>query len=220
MTPTVHRCKQQSDEWHQLHIGLPTASNFHKILTPTGKKSEQRKGYMYRLIAERLLGEHLPARVTSEGGRTYWLDRGIDMEPVAIKAFEEERKVLFEPVGFITSPLGRFGCSPDGLVIGKNESIEIKSPAPWTQMEYLLAGLGSDYKPQVQGQLIVGNFDCVHFYAFHPRMPRKYIRTDPELSYIATLRQALDDFVGELDAETQRAKELGIYVRADEVLRA
>jgi hypothetical protein len=222
----IDRCIQQSDEWHRLHVARPTASNFHKILTPDGKRSGQRAKYMHRLIAEYLLNEHLPERPTTEEreSKNYWMDRGIEMEPVAVKAFEKEYGVQFEPVGFITSPLGRFGCSPDGLVVGRNESIEIKSPAPWTQMSYLLAdredpkGPWKDYKPQVQGQMLVGGFDCVHFYTFHPRMPAKYVTTLPESSYMATLRQALDDFLGDFDAELRKAKELGTYIRAEEIL--
>jgi hypothetical protein len=195
-------------------------------LTPDGKRSGQRAKYMYRLIAEHLLNEHLPERPTTEEreSKNYWMDRGIAMEPLAIEAFEKEHQMQFEPVGFVTSPLGRLGCSPDGLVAGKNESIEIKAPAPWTQISYLLAkaddpkGPWKDYRPQVQGQLLVGHFDCVHFYAFHPRMPRKYVMTEPELGYMATLRQALDDFLGDFDTELLKARELGTYITAEEIL--
>lgn len=175
---------------------------------------------MYRLIAETLLNEYLPFRPSTKEreSRMYWLERGIEMEPIAVKAFEKEIGVKFEPVGFIESPHKRLGCSPDGLVVGRNEAIELKAPAPWTQIEYLLEGVGTDYKPQVQGQLIVGNFDCIHFFAFHPRMPKKYVLTLPDLAYMRTLQQALDDFLGELDEKTRKAKELGIYIRAEEIL--
>jgi hypothetical protein len=223
---TIHRCAQYSDHWHKLHIAKPTAGNFHKILTPDGKRSGQRERYMHRLIAERLLNEHLPERPSTEEreSKNYWMDRGIEMEPIAVKAFEKEHKVEFQPVGFITSPLGRFGCSPDGLIAGKNESIEIKAPAPWTQVTYLLAkledpkGPWKDYRPQVQGQMLVGGFDCVHFYTFHPRMPAKYVCTLPQSAYMATLRQALDDFLGDFDTEFQKAKELGTYITVEEIL--
>ena len=214
---SIHRCTQFSDEWKQLHHGIPTAGNFHKILTPTGRKSEQRKGYLFRLVAERLLNEFLPMRVSADKN-LYWADRGLEMEPIAIKAFEKENNVQVERIGFVTSPHGRLGCSPEGLIVGKNECVEIKSPAPWTQIEYLLEGPGTDYRPQVQGQMLVGHFDCNHFYAFHPRMPRKYVLTLPDPGYMATLTQALEDFLGELDEQTQKARELVVYIRAEEIL--
>lgn len=166
------------------------------------------------------MGEFLPMRPESKtrDGRLYWMDRGVHMEPIAIKAFEQKLGLMFEPVGFVQSPHKRLGCSPDGMVVGKNQSIEIKSPAPWTQIEYLLDGLGDDYKPQVQGQMLVGDFECVHFFAYHPRMPFKYVPTEPDLPYMKTLMQALDDFLGELEAKTKQAKELGIFIRAEEIL--
>lgn len=172
---------------------------------------------MYRLLAEKLMNEHLPMRPQASDQKLYWLERGVQMEPIAIKAFEQEVGARFEPVGFIESPHKRLGCSPDGLVAGKNEGIEIKAPAPWTHVEYLMEGPGNDYKPQVQGQLIVGQFDCVHFFSFHPRMPQKHVLTLPDLSYQATLRQALDDFLGELDEKYRKAKELGVFIRAEEI---
>lgn len=217
---TIHRCAQQSDEWGRLHIATPTAGNFHRILTADGKKSRSWNDYLYRLVAERLLNEYLPQRPDTEAreSRLYWADRGIQMEPIAIRAFEQQLGLMFEPVGFIQSPMKKLGCSPDGMVVGKNECIEIKSPAPWTQLKYLLEGPGKDYKPQVQGQMLVGDFERVHFFAFHPRMPAKHVPTEPDLPYTLTLMQALDDFLGELDAQTERARELGIFKSAEEIL--
>lgn len=213
--PIIHRCDQRSEEWKKLHLGRPTASQFHRILTPGGKASTQAKAYMHRLIAERLLNEHLPERPSREEQPLYWADRGVDMEPIAVQAFRDQTKLPFDPIGFVTNAAGTLGCSPDGLVTGANQGIEIKAPAPWTQMGYLLDGPGTDYKPQVQGQLIIGQFECVHFYSFHPRMPPKYIPVEPEPKYAATLEQALADFVGDLELATMRARELGIFVTVE-----
>jgi hypothetical protein len=218
--PTLWRGAQLSDEWKKLHRGRPTASNFHKILTAGGKESRQRRAYMCRLIAERLMNEFLPDRAMTERA-AYWLDRGIAMEPIAVQAFQREAQLPFEPVGFVISPHGGEyapGCSPDGLIAGADQAVEIKSPAPWTQVEYLLDGPGTDYKPQVQGQMIVGEFECVHFYSFHPRMPPKYIITLPDVKYSATLRQALADFIGELDEDTEKARALGKFIPVEEIL--
>jgi hypothetical protein len=55
----IYRCEQGSMDWYRLRMGIPTASQFHKIVTPGGKLSEQRHAYMYRLIAERLLMESM-----------------------------------------------------------------------------------------------------------------------------------------------------------------
>lgn len=210
--PILYRVDQRSEAWKRLHLGRPTASNFHKILTPGGKASTQARKYMCRLIAEKLLNEHLPERANPEEEPLYWLDRGIDMEPIAVQAFQNQTGLPFEPIGFVTTADHKLGCSPDGLVTGAQQACEIKSPAPWTQMKYLLDGPGTDYKPQVQGQLIIGQFECIHFYSFHPRMPPKYLVVEPEVKYAATLKQALDDFLGELEEATLKAQDMGIFV--------
>src|SRR5262245_48735735 len=214
MPPVIDRnITQQTDEWRRAHIGIPTASNFSKILTPARmKKSDQWGRYKYRLIAEKLLGEYLPDKaMTGESG--YWLTRGIDMEPHAVDAFQRAHNMKIERVGFVWTENKRLGCSPDGVIAGTHdtEAIEIKSPAPWTQVEYLLASredkVWQDYRCQVQGQMIIGEFHCVHFFAFHPRMPSKYVFTTPDLSFQAVLRQMLHDFLGELERDYARAKE-------------
>ena len=60
--------------------------------------------------------------------------------------------------GAVPSDDGRIGCSPDRTVMekgGRYSLVEIKCPAPWTHIGYLLDGPGADYRQQVQGQLLV-----------------------------------------------------------------
>ena len=38
-------CEQKSDQWWAERLGKPSASNFDKILSPTGKATTQREGY-------------------------------------------------------------------------------------------------------------------------------------------------------------------------------
>jgi len=204
----IHRVDQGTAEWHALRIGKPTASMFHKIITPkTGKPSTQAQEYMYRLIAERLLNEEMEDGL----GRIEWVERGKIEEPNAAAQMSFTHNLELEPVGFVTSDDGRLGCSPDRLIVGKNEAVEIKCPAPWTQIGRLLDGPGEDYRPQVQGQLMIGEFDKVHFYSWHRRMPPVYAITGRDERYIALLRDLLNRFLDELDAETERARRMGSF---------
>ena len=188
------------------------------------RKSEQWPRYKYRLVAEKLMDEYLPERaVTGEAG--YWMNRGIDMQVVAEAAFEKAHGVVIEPVGFVwESERKLLGCSPDGFIAGSNDkaAIEIKAPAPWTQVEYLLAEkddrVWQDYRCQVQGQMIVAQLEAVHFWAFHPRTPPKHVFTEPDPPFIRVLRQMLWDFIGELQKDYARALELGPYLRREDVL--
>jgi hypothetical protein len=202
----IHQCEQGSAEWFRIRMGKPTASMFHKIVTPGGKLSEQRYKYMDRLIAERLLQESMDDPLHIE-----WVERGKAYEPLAAAQFAFLENCDLDPVGFVTDDQECVGCSPDRLIKGKAEAVEIKCPAPFTQIGRLLRGLDNDYKPQVQGQLLVGEFERVHFYSFHAQMPGYHLITLPDKAFQKTLRQHLADFVEELEEETERARSMGAY---------
>lgn len=213
----IHLVDQGSAEWYAVRLGIPTASNFHKIVTPAKGELSTAKtmwDYMHRLIAERLLKDSMDSQLKVE-----WIEHGKAEEPHAAQHFEFTNSVHLEPVGFVTNDEGRLGCSPDALIRGSREAVEIKCPAPWTQIGYLLDGPGADYQPQVQGQIWVGQFECVHFYSYHPRMPAQHIPTLPNPNYLPKLSSALSYFVDELDRRTERARALGAYVVTERVTR-
>ena len=205
----LHRVDQGTAEWYKLRLGIPTASMFHKIVTPTGKLSTQAAEYRYRLIAERLLQDTMDQMPQVE-----WVDRGKAIQPQAEAQFSLVNDVELEPGGFVTTDDGRLGCSPDALILRPSSAqpVEIKCPAPWTQIGYLLDGPGDHYRPQVQGQLLVGNFDVAHFYSYHPQMPACHVLTQRDNNYIKLLSSALWEFCDRLDADTERARALGAYV--------
>jgi len=69
--------EQRSDEWHAARLGIPTASNFKRIITGTGKASTQIDDYMDELLTERLTGRREEIYVTED------MQYGIDNEPNA-----------------------------------------------------------------------------------------------------------------------------------------
>lgn len=199
---------QGSDQWHALRLGRPTASNFDKIVTP--KKCELSKGaidYALRLCAERLLNA-----TTAQTFDGPWLERGKEMEPDAVRMYEWQYEVKTMPVGFITTDDGLIGCSPDRLVLSEERvALEVKCPSPHVHLGYLLNGTTDDYKPQVQGQILVAELDRAELFGYHPQMPPVLIRTTPEPEYQAKLKEALNRFVANLEEMYQRAKTLGMY---------
>jgi hypothetical protein len=156
----IHDVEQGSDEWRRLHLGIPTASEFDKIITAVkGELSKASKEYAYRLIAERLLR----APVLELNGIAY-MDRGKALEPLAVRQYEFEHEVETQKVGFVTTDDGRIGCSPDRFVVrasGKGKKrkvqilggVEVKCPAAHTHIGYIADGIDVKYRPQVQGQL-------------------------------------------------------------------
>ena len=175
-------------------------------MTPGGKLSEQRRDYLYRLVSERLQMES-----TDDPIHVEWVERGKAYEPYAAAQFEFLENCKLEQIGFVTDDGGRLGCSPDRLIVGKNEAVEIKCPSPPVHMGRLLDGLDTKYKPQVQMQLLVGGFDRVHFYSYHDRMPPFKIVTKKDVAFQKIMRQHLYDFCDELDDATEKASRLGSY---------
>src|SRR5215472_9305133 len=138
---------QGSGEWAKLRLGIPTASNFHRIVTPTGKLSAQARKYAYRLIAERLLNETFDSLETIEH-----IARGKELEPAAARMYEFMQGAETATCGLLLTDNRRIGACPDRLLLDRPGAVELKCPAATTHIEYMLEGFGLDYIPQVQGQ--------------------------------------------------------------------
>lgn len=206
-----HIVEQGSDAWRSLRLGIPTASCFDQIVTPSrGELSKSSVKYAYRLICERLLKAPTD---TLDG--LEWVEHGKEMEPFAAKQYSFVADVDTRLAGFFTTNDGAVGASPDRVIIGRNAALEIKCPSPWVHLGYLLDGPGVNYRPQVQGQLLVCEFDYVDFYSYHGRMPAGQTRTGRDEPFIKLLSSALTAFVDQLAEMTARAKALGVFQAYD-----
>lgn len=187
----VHTCPQYSPEWWELRRGIPTASNFNRILTPkNGKLSSQAEDYICELIGERV---QLDPNLLTENPMTPAMRHGADCEDEARRFYELYRGVDVRQVGFCTTDDGRFGCSPDGLV-GEDGGLELKCPQLKTQARYVLAGvLPDEYRPQVHGALIVTGRKWWDFLSYAAGLPPLLVRVFPD-EYTELLRQALEEF--------------------------
>ena len=184
-------CEQYSVEWWQAKRGIPSASNFERILTArTGKPSAQAEDYIAELIAD-LHTDLLPERAELAGTRA--MLSGLDLEPEARHWYALVRDVDVRRVGFITTDDGRFGCSPDGLV-GADGGLELKCPLGKTQVRYIRAGaLPDEYRPHVHGALIVSGRPWWDFLSYCPGLPPLLVRVRPD-DYTDRLRAALESF--------------------------
>lgn len=190
--PKVYPVEQGSDDWRKVRLGIPTASQFHKIITPkTGQLSAQARKYAFQLVCEQLLGQPSDDEISA----LPWIGRGTELEPAAVALYEFETGTKTLPVGFITNDAGTVGCSPDRLVQGVHAGIEVKCPKPETHLGYLIDGFGDDYKCQAQGQIWIANFDWVERYSYHPALPPATVRTNPDDVFIRKLERAMADFL-------------------------
>lgn len=203
----LYRMDQGSAVWYGARLGRPTASNFGKIVTPKGNPSTQAATYLYKLACERLLHE----TQDDEIGYVKWVEHGKANQDHAIKQFQFANEIELEPGGFITTDDGLVGASPDYLVPGHREAVEVKCPAPWTQLRYLIEGPGEDHVAQVQGQIYVGGFSAVHFYSWHPQMPPYHRVVLPDPAFQAALRAALNAFCQQLERVVMQAQAMGVF---------
>lgn len=207
--PIFHYFEQRTPEWYAIRCGIPTASEFHRIITPLGKPSTQAAGYMNRLLAEWVLGEPLDNDYDNS-----YMQHGRENEAAAIKAFEFQTDLKTSKVGFVTTDDGLIGCSPDRLVeeIG---TLEIKCPAPQTQIGYLLdTSVAKEYKVQSQGQLSICERDKAWVSSYHPRLAPSILETGRDDAFIRLMSSAVRMFVDlMLEKREELERRYGPFVR-------
>ena len=192
----VSNFEQGSNEWLQSRLGKPTASNFGKLITPTGKPSTSAEGYINDLIAQKITGE-LPEFYTNAA-----MERGNELEPAAKALYEFINDVEVAEVGLCLHDTLDCGASPDGL-IGVDGGIEIKCPLPHTHISYLRGGcIPAKYIPQVQGCLWITGREWWDFMSYHPAMEDLIVRVYRDETYIKALADAVTRAVEIIETET------------------
>lgn len=211
--------EQGSAAWYRARAGIPTASQFHNIMTPkTRKPAEARKKYAVRLILERLMNWQADSLDTIKH-----IADGKTNEPLAVAKMELIFNIETTPIGFVRSSDGRFGASPDrASAISADKQrigtvVEVKAPTPQIQMERFLFE-NTDYVVQRQGQLLVAEADKAIFFSFNPRMPDYMVEDGRDDGFIKDLQDNLERFSDELSGWTERARAWGPYQAFEEIL--
>lgn len=191
---------QGSPEWHSARCGIPTASNFDKVVTAKGEPSKQRQKYLYQLAGEMITGK---AEETYQNGA---MQRGIELEAEARTMYELLHNTQVMQTGlWVTEGSAIYGASPDGVVTGEEGLIEIKCPMLSTHVGYLVDGvLPAEYYIQVQGQLLVSERKWVDFVSYYPGMNPLIVRVEQDRKFTALLKAELEKFCGELSDIVRR----------------
>lgn len=197
--------EQGSPEWFASRLGKITGSSFGKYLSPTGKVSSSASTVNKKLIEEVVTGKQ------SEYFKSDAMERGNEIEPLALAWFNKEMGRNFENVGFFDSEKG-YGVSADGIDWTLNEGVEFKCPITSTHLDYL----GKDivplqYIPQIQGQLMVTGFDHWWFVSFHPEINKQLVvKVERDEKYIAKLRETLEKNVGIISEKSSVLLDKGV----------
>jgi len=193
----ILEAEQGSDEWLAARLGRPSASQFHKLITSTGKPSASADSYINTMIAERLLGKSEPFFVTE------WMTRGNELEPEARQAYEFNTDTTVIETGFILDNSGEFGCSPDGLV-GEDGGIELKCPAPHNHVAWSRKKVcPSKHYAQVQGCMWITGRDWWDFMSYHPEMNPFIVRVERDEEFIEKLAKEVLLAVTEIISEVR-----------------
>lgn len=197
--------EQGDDRWFEVRRGIPTASEFHKILA--GGEGKTRENYLNQLA-----GEYLSERI-AETYRNASMDRGNEIEPVLREKYLASRFCQVTCVGFVRRrlPSGRWvGGSPDALVDGDGV-LEIKSHKPEILIPILegraTAGLAS-FRAQCQGLLwITGRAWCDIRLGYwgHPTYAARFDRDE---HYIKQLSDAVEVFDYDLHQKVEKLRRM------------
>ena len=188
----IYTMPQGSPEWFRCKLGIVSAGSFSKVLAKG--QGKVRKSYMLKLAAEILTETYRETYQNAE------MERGILQEPQARDEYEFITGRSVNQIGF--AKLGRIGCSPDSLC-GSKGGIEIKSVIPEVQIETVLANKIPPHKPQMQGCMMVLDYEWWDFVSYSPLIKNKnYIfikRMLRDEEYIKNLQSEILAFIRELD---------------------
>lgn len=192
--------EQKTDEWFELRNGVAVTGSIAKKVKGTGN------AYLY---------EHLAMITTDRQPKDLsgiaHVDRGVELEPEARKAYEKKTKEKVEQVAFIRS--GRYGISPDGVIIVNHKGakkviklVEIKCPDTNNHIRYILEDkIPAEHMDQIiHGFIVCGDVDEIDFvsycpiFKFNPLVIKTVKRSDLFLD-IATTKVTYEKFVEKLD---------------------
>ena len=210
----IHECMQGSGEWLRVRAGKVTASSVAAAVSllkrgeRRGAETAARAALKGQIVAELLQAHTVRDHYVSE-----FMEHGIATEPRARAAYEMERNLLTDTVGFVYHPtIARAGCSPDGLV-GEEGLIEIKCPKTETHIAYTFARqLPPEYEPQVMWQLACTGREWCDFVSFDDRLPLRHQmfvhRVFRDEARIAELNAGVEQFLAEVDEMIAGLEEL------------
>ena len=194
---------QNSPQWMALRLGIPTASNFGKILTATGKISDSREKYMKQLAGETVSGRK------EENYQSYRMQKGSEAEAESRRVYEMDNEIEIRQVAFVFKDERRMaGASPDGL-IETNGGFETKDAEFAVQIDRLFNGkMITSHVPQCQGGLYICEREYWIFRSYCSGLPSLNIRIERDEKYIARLSEELERFCYELVVMIKRLKEI------------
>lgn len=211
----IHDVAQGSVEWGRIRAGLPTASEFDRLVTPKFKvrSGEMVQTYLASKLAEWWLGGPMISACVWD------MDQGKILEEEARPWLSLELNREIHQVGFVTTDDGKVGCSPDGLIStgltliqgghDYSDGVEIKCPQPTAHVKALITGeVPDEYLAQVHGGMFVTGCDSWKFVSYRRGFPKLVLTVRRDATIQSALHAALDGFLFKLEAAKEHLLDL------------
>lgn len=203
---------QNSDDWYLARAGIPTASQFSRIVTASGRLSSQATDYANECVAEIYMGKPIETNFQSRA-----MEHGNFYEKEAIDTYELLTGFSIKHGGFFTDDNMNYGASPDVRIYDGDKLVgvaEIKCPQVATHIKYVLMEdkINPNYIPQVQGHMLVTGVEWVDWFSYHPELPHALVRVYRDDKYIALLEEQLLEFQNKIEIGLQVLRNRGFEV--------
>lgn len=193
---------QRSEAWFQARLGRLTGSVAADMLAKvkTGEAAARRDLRM-RLVCERLTNQP-----QENGYVNPAMQRGIELEPAAIAAYEAATGNLVRRTGFLAADGLMAGCSLDGDIDGFKVVLETKCPKSATHLGYLRAKtMPTEHVPQALHNCWVSGAEACDFVSFDDRFPAELalfiVRFTPTALQLTDYEMAAMAFLNEVSRE-------------------
>jgi len=188
---------QGTDEWLAIRLGLLTASEVKKIVTPATLKiadNETVRSHLRELAAQRITQHVEPSYISDD------MLRGMNDEGDARQIYDQHfGKVLM--TGFMTNDKWGFtlGYSPDGLV-GDDGQLEIKCRLQKIQLAAIMSRqVPTENVIQLQTGLAVSEREWCDYVSHCPGLPLIALRVYPDDKLQNAIIEAAGDFYQRLE---------------------
>lgn len=159
--PIFYDVEQNTDEWLDLRMGVPTSSNLGCIMANYGKPfGDPARKYAIAIALEQITNRRSVSGYSNEA-----MERGHEEEPIAREMYQDRFFCDVTNGGFYLS--NTIGGSPDGRINGAG-LIEIKSAAPSIHFERIRKQScdSTTYKWQMIGNLKLAEREYIDFVSY------------------------------------------------------
>ena len=136
------------------------------------------------------IGEGVPQRVNK------WMQRGLDLEPEARRAYEARTGNAIEPCTLLHPDWPIMRASLDGRTFDGEICVEIKAPGMYDHTYARGGAVPKHYMPQCQHLLAVSGASVLHYWSYRPDDPPALIVVEPDREYIEQLIALEREFWG------------------------